>query len=917
MLEPIDADRLAEEVSRRYPYPLAATYHRAYFEAIERDEAHDYLLDLFELTLKYTATIVLSQYFADDPHDPRINASLLSLQRPSLGHWLGWLRDILELYRRERRPLRIPELATALNQKNNSDLHRASSTLRQIMTERMGYDGGGRNAASTTPLQFFQLLVEYRNKLAHGVRAGRHDREQVATILLPALRELFAALSFLADYRLVYVNEVKVEWSGGQAGSYLFAHQVTYLTGDRPRVSQKPQILPNAPARAREVYLLDKTAEFQPLLSLHPFLILRYCEHCNREQVFVLNLSTETAADYLSYPCTHHFSPTEYLDDMRSILGKLDPSIRTIDGETNPIKDENRGDDQGTTKDKIIVVPSDDDASVRDSLDGKDFTGVDDGDKDAFREEEFKRGDQDQSDDKGSDHKRQENKKDETRRDRTSSISQLFALVTHAPRLLLAGLALLGLIGVAAIVLVPPSPPPPTTPTPPSIATPKSTPVREAGGATGLTTKPTTPSTTSLPVSPKQPTISIFNKLSTPGPEYTPTPVPVIGARPRDYLYFRDTFTDPNSGFPRSSSDPSKYELGYLKGEYRMAWLKAPGYVYTLLDIATRGESGSPTFTDFTAEVAAHLESANPDGSYAIMFRYQDIKNYYSFVVRPGARTYEVVKLQGGKETDLVPWTTSDLINTGVTINYLKVFANGPNIDVMVNGTNLTSISDDSFSRGKIGLQTIAWTAPTAARFAKLVVTKPNVLYFDDFTDPTSGFPTSSTIRSDASLAYQRGAYAMSLLTAPGRGVPGSFVPSLLNLSFRLFDNFALDVDAQLTDPSVDGAYGVIFRAADDRDYYAFIISPSTSSYKIVKAVNGATYDVTKWAVSPAIHRGLAPNHLRLIAQRGTLSLFVNGTSLTTVTDETYSVGKLGLIVVDWTDPVSARFANLAVSDPP
>lgn len=911
MLEPIDADRLADEVSRRYPYPLAATYHRAYFEAIERDEAHDYLLDLFELTLKYTTTIVLSQYFADNPHDPRINRGLLSLQRPSLGHWLGWLRDILDLYRREHRDLRIPELATVLNQKNSSELHRASSTLRQIMTERMGYDGGTRNTTSTTPLQFLQLLVEYRNKLAHGVRAGRHDREQIATILLPALRELFATLSFLAEYRLVYVNEVKVEWSGGQGDPHVYAHQVTYLTGDRPRVSQKLQILPNAPARAREVYLLDKTAEFQPLLSLHPFLILRYCEHCNREQVFVLNLSTEKAADYLSYPCTHHFSPTEYLDDMRSILGKLDPSIQTTNGET---------DDQETTKDETSIIRSDGDSTVLDPVDRKIVTGVDDGDKNAFKLENLKRGDQDKSDDQGSDHKgsdlnKQDDKKGKTRRDRTSRISQIRVLATRAPRVLLAGVAVLGLIVVAAIVLASPSPSPSiATPTPPSIATPRSTPVGVAGNATGLTTKSTSPS---APASLIQPTVSIFNKVSTPFPEYTSTPIPVIGARPRDYLYFRDTFNDPNSGFYKSSNEPSKYELGYAKGEYRMAWLKAPGYVYTLLDIATRGESGSPTITDFTVEVGAHLESANPDGSYAILFRYQDVKNYYSFVVRPGTRSYEIVKLVGGKETDLVPWTTSDLINTGVTTNVLKVFANGPNLDVMVNGTNLTSTSDESFASGKIGLQTIAWTQPTVARFGKLVVTKPNILYYDDFTDSTSGFPTSSTIRSDASLAYQHGAYAMALITAPGRGSPGSFIPALLNLSFRLFDNFALDVDAQLTDPSVDGAYGVMFRAADDRDYYAFEISPSTSAYKVIKTVNGTVYDVTKWTISPAIHRGLAPNHLRLIAQRGTLSLFVNGMSLTTVTDETYSVGKLGLIIADWTDPVSARFANLAVSDAP
>src|SRR5262249_5877363 len=63
-----------------------------------------------------------------------------------------------------------------------------------------------------------------------------------------------------------------------------------------------------------------KDAPFEPLLSLHPFLVFRHCEKCSTEQVFVLNTSRENRLTYLSYQCGHQFNLTEYLDEIDSLL---------------------------------------------------------------------------------------------------------------------------------------------------------------------------------------------------------------------------------------------------------------------------------------------------------------------------------------------------------------------------------------------------------------------------------------------------------------------------------------------------------------------------------------------------------------------------------------------------------------------
>lgn len=322
-LDHVDGERLAREVIQDYPYPLAATYQRA-FQVSEGVVVHDYLLDLFEVALKYCASIAISQYVADQLGDPRTNASLRELERPSLGHWLGWLRDILDLYRRKNHPLRVPELGTFCSQKTTGEPPAAATALRRIMVDRMGSTGGESNATAITPLQFFQLLVEYRNKLAHGVHAGPNEKRRVAEILKPALRALLQGMHFLADYPLVYIRRVEADEADGPTDTLRFAHFLTSLSGISPWEMENPRVSgEHERARRDRLYLLGKEGDFHPLVSVHPLLIYRYCENCSREQVFLLNDGSSNSSDYLSYQCTHHFRPTEVVDDMRLLLQGL------------------------------------------------------------------------------------------------------------------------------------------------------------------------------------------------------------------------------------------------------------------------------------------------------------------------------------------------------------------------------------------------------------------------------------------------------------------------------------------------------------------------------------------------------------------------------------------------------------------
>ena len=76
------------------PLPLARCYRR-WRNAAEVRERHDAAYYLFEIYLKYAASIAIAHYLAGGGRDHRVNAALKGLARPSLGEWHRFLRECL------------------------------------------------------------------------------------------------------------------------------------------------------------------------------------------------------------------------------------------------------------------------------------------------------------------------------------------------------------------------------------------------------------------------------------------------------------------------------------------------------------------------------------------------------------------------------------------------------------------------------------------------------------------------------------------------------------------------------------------------------------------------------------------------------------------------------------------------------
>jgi pSer/pThr/pTyr-binding forkhead associated (FHA) protein len=106
-------------------------------------------------------------------------------------------------------------------------------------------------------------------------------------------------------------------------------------------------------------------------------------------------------------------------------------------------------------------------------------------------------------------------------------------------------------------------------------------------------------------------------------------------------------------------------------------------------------------FDDFYLVAHARNVSGSP-GSYGVVFRQQDVNNFYYFEINDEG-SYRLRK-RAGDYIDLIPWTASDAIVRDGGMNSLGVSMDGDEIYIFVNGQPVANLKDSSFQEGSLGL---------------------------------------------------------------------------------------------------------------------------------------------------------------------------------------------------------------------
>ena len=160
---------------------------------------------------------------------------------------------------------------------------------------------------------------------------------------------------------------------------------------------------------------------------------------------------------------------------------------------------------------------------------------------------------------------------------------------------------------------------------------------------------------------------------------------------------FQDDFSNPKSGWDRVSDDQGSL-TDYVDGRYRIFVNDTQSDIWA---------NPSKHFTgDIVVEVDAVKNSGPDDNDFGIICRYQDVDNYYAFLISSDGyagieRLYQGRQEFLNSDKAMVPVD----IPTGDGITYhLTASCIGNHLVLSVNGKRIMDATDDTFTEGDVGL---------------------------------------------------------------------------------------------------------------------------------------------------------------------------------------------------------------------
>jgi hypothetical protein len=177
----------------------------------------------------------------------------------------------------------------------------------------------------------------------------------------------------------------------------------------------------------------------------------------------------------------------------------------------------------------------------------------------------------------------------------------------------------------------------------------------------------------------------------------TPTTVPI--PTPAVPATFADPFNDNTYGW-NLQSVAGKYavqvgggNLTLEESNHKLLWEPLPG---------------QRSYDDFKLFVDATLTKGDAGNGYGIYIRggsdaNSDLATYYRFALY-GDRGYAIFKGDANADapTKLVDWTPSTAIQGAGKVNHILITANGSALTLTVNGQELKTINDTSYTKGSV-----------------------------------------------------------------------------------------------------------------------------------------------------------------------------------------------------------------------
>ena len=187
-----------------------------------------------------------------------------------------------------------------------------------------------------------------------------------------------------------------------------------------------------------------------------------------------------------------------------------------------------------------------------------------------------------------------------------------------------------------------------------------------------------------------------------------------------DKALLEDSFNDTACGWDEYDEDEAS--AGYRGSEY-----------YVAVHQTNRSAVAVPgaTFSDVSIQAEARLETGTADNNFGLLCRYQDMDNFYAFLISNDGY-YAIAKVIGGAPyailsgdgTHLMP-SEAIFVEPGEN-NEIHAVCAGDELTLYVNGQQLAGVNDSDLETGDIGFIVSTYdTAPAEIHFDNLFVQEP------------------------------------------------------------------------------------------------------------------------------------------------------------------------------------------------
>ena len=369
-------------------------------------------------------------------------------------------------------------------------------------------------------------------------------------------------------------------------------------------------------------------------------------------------------------------------------------------------------------------------------------------------------------------------------------------------------------------------------------------------------------------------------------PELTATPEPAPAG-----VHIQDDFVDASSGWP--AQDYDNYYIGYHEPEWYHVEVRQPNdYAAVVLQ--------EQIFDDVTVETEVFVEESlsAPEGDfrYGLVLR-RSGKQFYAFTISPRTKSWSVIKSSPTSLAELQSGTMESIGAEGR--DRLRVDADGSRFTFTVNGQQASQVEDGDYNGGELGFFVQTFDSPRAhIHYDSLMVSDvglERVLYDDTFQSSGSGWQQQAY--DNYYLGYHEPDWYHVEVQAQNDSAV-SVVPG------QSFDNVTAETEAfveeGLSAAEGDFQYGLVLRRMG-RQFYAFAISPRTSTWRVLKSsatalqlLDQGSYETTGDA---------AADTLRVDAIGSSFTFHINDQQISNVHDADYSEGELGFYVETFDSP--------------